>query len=470
MAFDYSAVDIGNIKSDTLDIGLHGQDCALIAQTFERGAHNTPTEAAVFATLSRTLQNHSKFAATITNSLQSYIQVPQQAVDAASDQSKAFANQANTGQPADNTSPAIQALDIGTQQQATYGSDFGKNMLDAVKKCIPCTLRPLSLMELFPNPNLLNIFENYLKNLLKTLGDIIDMLKNIGAYTDLCKLLDLLAFMCPQDLQRVIALLMSMFMLEGIKMGTAMGFLQSLIGPLFAPILLAITALLDKFVKMVTDPIKCMIDVINSTLMLRGVAISPYSATGNPQATGINSSIAILEAQLREAYMQIHNKLDFYTSQAKALLGQLGGGDTAYLAAKLRSLQLVRMISFVVAVITAMEKGRLSCGQGENPSTSQIDAFMSNFVNPNSPFSIWIDDSGTMHLDEKDPASIKPLSDIVNVLQFEGQPIVNANASTIQTASANLAEPIRVVMPCKLKPTSGNAEQLDAWVAELNNL
>lgn len=464
---DLRDVDIKQtIDPSRLDMGFVGQDCALIAQTFERGAHNTPTEAAVFATLTRTLQNHSKVAGTLINSVESYLRSPQEAADNATAQAQQFASSANGSDTSGSAgADAIQSFNFGTQQASSFGDSFGEKLLDTLRDCIPCDFRLMSMLELHPNFDMLKSFEDYLKKLLGMLGSITDMLRNLDAFGDFCSLIDSLSFMCIPDLQRAMAILMALFTLEATEMTGLLGFLQSLVAPLFGPILMSVTSLLDQFVTLVNNPLKCMIDAINSKLAQSGKAIPAYSSSGDPNSA-LNASLGLLATQLREGETRIRAKLDFYVSQAKALMGDLGAGDAAYLQAKMRSLQIIRMLAFIAAVISALSKGRLSCSaENKGSANTELDNFMANFLNPNSAFRIWVDDDGALHLDEK---TDDVLPEVKNVLEFEGEVPFDI-AEDVEKINTGLSEPIRVSLPCKLETSVGEAEKLNAWISELNN-
>jgi hypothetical protein len=123
------------------------------------------------------------------------------------------------------------------------------------------------------------------------------------------------------------------------------------------------------------------------------------------------------------------------------------------------------MVGFLVAIIKALAKGTLACSsQGKPPEQSELDSFFNNFLNPNSPFDLWVDNDGAIHVDEKIPGQAEALSTFNNVFQFEGGDLV----TEVERAAAALVEPASVVIPCKLSTTDVDVEQVNQWITQLN--
>ena len=469
--FDYSGIDTRAIDPDRLSLGTNAQDCGLIAATYERGAHSTPTESAIFSTFSRSLQNRKQFALSAVQSLSSY--------NITASQTGASALSASSGIPSINLVTAsaasvipdnsLQSLNVGTQQSATYNQNFGSQLLDYAKKCIPCDLRMVAFLELHPHLDLLAGMNDFIKNSIKLFNDLLDMLNNLNEYADFCSLLNMLSFMCIPDLQRIIALLMSLFLSIATSLDGMIGMLQALIAPFFSGILMAITSLLDQFSLLVVNPLECVISAIRTQLQSRGLEYGYYapSSSLNPSDpnTQIGGGLAMLNNQLIDGSNKIKNKMAFYISQIKAMMGELGTGDAAYLQSKMQALTLVRMIAFVIAIITALSKGHAACSSSKTPEQSELDNFFQNFLGPQTPFNIYTGPDGQIHVDEKMPVDISPLSDTGNMVQFDGQPLIDP--MVIQRLQQKLVEPIRIA-PCKLEVTVDNATQINNWIAELN--
>lgn len=464
--FDFSDIDARTVDPDRLSMGTNVQDCAIIATTYERGAHNTPTEAGIFATFSRLLQNRKQYALSAGNSLTGYTKSPTNTGATSLSSAEGVAQiDANTAAAASAISDEnLQSLNIGDQKGSTYGENFGSHLLDAAKKCIPCDLRMVTFLELHPNLDLLKGLEDFIKNSLKVFSDLLDMLNNLDEYADFCSLLNMLSFMCVPDLQRIIALLMALFMAVAASCDGLIGLLQALVAPLFSSILMAITALLDQFSLLVVNPLECVIAAIRTQLQSRGVELG-YRATGDNATSQIGGALVLLNSQLIDGSNRVKNKMNFYTSQIKAMMGELGTGDAAYIKAKAQALTLVRMIAFVVAIITALSKGHAACSSSKTPEQSELDNFFQNFLGPQTPFNIYVGNDGQIHVDEKEPVDIAPLSDNGNVVQFEGEPLIDP--TVVQQVQEKLTEPIRVA-PCKLEVTASDVEKLNSWMTELN--
>ena len=437
--FTFAGIDIENIDPDRLPLGTNQQDCSLIANTYERGAHNTPTEAAVFSTLSRVLQNKKQLSSLSSQSLSSYKVPP-------------MTTGSSVGTPG-----SLAGLNLMGNAAVIPGSSSGSKLLDLAKSCIPCDLRLISKFELHPNVDLLAVFENFIKNSLAALNQIISLLGNIDAYADFCSLLNMLSFMCIPDLQRIIVMLMAQFLLQASTMDITIGLLQALVVPMFAPLLNSITSLLDQLSQLVIGPLKCVIDVMNATIRAANAANGTGGTVTSP-ANQVTGSLVQLNQMIISSIAMIEGKLALYISQVKAMLGELGGGDTAYLAAKLQTLNLVRMIAFVVAIIAALAKGHAACDTTQQPGQDALNNFFSNFLNPSSSFSVYVDPNGQLQVTPKTPIPLSPLSADGNVLQLEGQPLINITAAP-------------KTLPCKLTASSEEeAARLSNWITELNNL
>ncbi len=449
---NFSDVDYTKIDPEKLDLGTCNQTCALICQTYERGAHNTYKESAVFATLNRLLENSNTFASSAVESLQGYIRQPAQSVS----------DTQSTGTDA-ATEATLQGMKIGNTDVSTVGDAFGKSLMDWMKNCIPCQGRLLALLELHPHIDLLGALEADLKARLAMLMDLANLFSNIDIYADLCALLSLLNFMCIPDLQRLIAMFVALLANMAFELDGLIGILQGLIAPLFAPIMMAITSLLDQFSLTVLSPVDCIIDAIDEQLRKMDYEI----AHGASEAVGsLKGGMAEMKNSIIEAKNFIKQKLQFYIDQVKAMLGELGFGDVAYLKASLKKLFLIRMIGFIIAVIAAISKGQAVCSPGKTPEASELDNFFNNFMNPNSSFNMWVDDQGNIRVDEKVPLSNDP-----NMLTFEGDNLLNSElVQQIQQTAAALTQTTSAKIPCRLEVQAEDVSKVNRWVAELDSI
>jgi hypothetical protein len=449
---NFNDVDYSKLDPEKIDLGTCGQTCALICQTYERGAHNTYKESAVFATLNRILENSNTFAQSAQESLTGYIRQPAQSVG--------DTQSSGTDAPSE---ASLQGVKIGGTDVSTAGDAFGKSLMDWMKNCIPCQGRLLALLELHPHVDLLGALEADLKARLGMLLELGNLLSNMDIYGDFCSLLSLLNFMCIPDLQRLIAMFVALLANQAFELDGLIGILQGLIAPMFAPILMAITSLLDQFSLTVLSPVDCIINAIDEQLR----KIDYEIAQGANEAVGsLKGGLAEMKKNIEEAKTFIKQKLQFYIDQVKAMLGELGFGDIAYLKASLKKLILIRMIGFIIAVIAAISKGQAACSPGKSPETSELDNFFNNFLNPNSTFNLWVDPDGNIRVDEKTPLSNDP-----NMLTFEGDDLLNTElAQQISQTAAALTQPVAAKIPCKLEVQTADVDKVNRWMSELDSI
>lgn len=507
--FNFDDIDISSIDPSSVDLGSEAADCAVIAQAFERAAHSTPSEAAVFAPLYRMLTNNTVFSTAAISALNGFIKQPEESAAEATQQAANLATkagiEANPTEMDDGTRTQIdnimRSLNLDEKSIPTHGGSFGKNMMDWVKDCIPCGLRLTSFLELNPAVDLLKTLEADLKNRLANLTNILGLLKHMFD-GDICELMNLLSFMCVPDLQRIIAILMALMLLEIPELDGLIGLLQGLIAPIFSPILTSINALLDQFIQLILNPIECVIDALMQQMKKLEVNASisigskTYKAKDKPKvaqnmmqdakeeverarkeisefATGLQQSVQELTKRLQDAVDKIKEKADFYIKELNALLGELNLGDASYLRFSMKKLKTVKLINFVVALIKAKAQGHTACsGTGKIPEISEIDSFFNNYLNPNSSFNLWVDDDGNIHADEKtgdmDPSL---LSKDGNMFQFEGEGPLNPDlAQAITETKKALSEAAHVVMPCRFETQVDDAQRVNQWIEELNKM
>lgn len=441
------------------DLGSSMQDCSLITSLFERGAHSTQSEAAVFATFNRSLENTRSISQAMVSSLTSYLKSPR---DMAAETAATVPEGVSVGSGSSGTSAAtdqyLQGLNLRDNEEVALGNSFGSTVLDKMKECIPCLDRITAYLELKPNIDLLAALQVDVLARLQFLNGLGDLLKDLNVYGDLCDLLGLLSFMCISDLQALIAMLMALLILDIPKFDGMIGLLQGLIFPIFAPILSAITSLLDQFSLTVMSPIDCIIDAINEQLQKLNYELDPNSPLHE-----VKGGIAELNKMVLEAKDTIQEKLTLYIENLKNLLGELNFGGSAYLMLSVKKLKIIRMVAFIAAIIRALSKGTLSCSsQGQTPEESELEQFFNNYLNPNSPFDMWLDQDGAIHIDEKVPEQAETLSTFNNVFSFSGEDLIN-------TTATSLVKPASAIIPCRLvATTTEDAQKINQWIAEIN--
>ena len=146
----------------------------------------------------------------------------------------------------------------------TKGEQVGKLLTE----CIPCFERMLSLDDLVPNGNLLEV---HLLNL-KLRTDILDQVKSLfndpGGFIDICQMLNLMAHLCPADILTILAMLTQYLAKLNLDIKFNIDFIINLVGAILSPFLDALTQWLDKLIQLLVAPALCIVDHINETVML----------------------------------------------------------------------------------------------------------------------------------------------------------------------------------------------------------
>ena len=503
---DFDNFDFSNIDPERINLGTRQQDCLLITQTFERAAHSIPTEAAVFSTLSRQVQNNILISGSMKDNLNSYFAT---AESISSNGSSANSKQSSQSFFSNNNIPIEEK--------------FAKKLMDLVKDCIPCEFRLSAFAEVKPDVDILTTYINYYENALNQLKSITDIFNNFDQYGDFCTFINFFNFMCLPDIQRILSLLMALFLLE---VPTALAFfdlLKCLIAPLFLPVILGLQSMLDQYMRLVTNPLDCVVEAINYQIgklsidpekinppkypeaqapeppktsadakrAKAGAAIKKYASVVNypgdlikkplkkvndaltiktkitltsPHAEAIkelSSGLKQLNSMLQDGLTKLKEKLKYYEDQAKALIGDISGGDMEYLKAKMRLLQIVRMISFVKAVIIAISKGKTECNQEKD----ELNSYFQELINPDSPYEAWIDDNGQLNITEKE----LELSESKNTIDFKTDDTLSITSDLrTKEISEDLNKTTYIVKPCKLETSTEDVNRVNDWISQLN--
>ena len=535
---DLDKVDITqltNIDPERISLGTEVQDAALIAQTYERGSAYTPSEAAVFATLNRHLDNYRSVTKGVSAMLKTYTMVPTDSLSSILATQSKLAKDAkvvipggaaggagvNTG-AAQGQQSTTQAVKINTTDDRHptdqgYGIK-GASLASWAHDCIPCSFKPSTWLQVKPGIDLTNILKVGLQGVLNFLNGIGDLLRNLDVFGDLCSLLDMFNFICIPDMQRILMLLSALLMFEMPSLAGLIGMVQCLIAPLFSGLLSSLMGLLDQFSLLIANPLQCIVDALTKQLgkLPKGQATNPpplkageqppppqnnifkvaSNATravggkpstvksvqqgeqkvsnftntvnsgvkttmqdANAVAAGVGNSVEILRNFLQNAIMWLKNKIAYYLGDFKALMGEMANTSGGYIGASLKKLQIIRLISFITALVTALASGSNVCSKETMPEKSAINNFYANYLSPTSPFNFKIDDQGQIHLDEK--KSSIGLPNAKNVVEFEGRPLVAQVAQ-------NLLQPVMVVKVCRLEVTTEETNTLNQYIAELN--
>ena len=337
------ALPTGSLDQAFIDEKLnavHVSDCAVIAKSYERGAMYTFKEPAVFAPISRILQNDRVFSQQAIDSLSFTItQLPdvQQKAEKAIITNKdgdiqldkrstavtvlgVSASVNNIGQP-DTTSSLedfananlrdelnehrdgktfVDGLEdlvkrqsdgpgnpdqgfnvLGQQHQNSWmakdAEDLGKNLL---ADCIPCAGRILDILDLQPGDAILDMLQADIQNRLGGISQIADLLSDTSIYKDLCMLFQFFSFMCIPDLQMMIAALIAFIMSFIPNLASFFDLLIGLLGPLLSPLLTGLPLLLEQFLTVLLGPIQCILDAIQAQMRKLSTLDDVFKAAG----------------------------------------------------------------------------------------------------------------------------------------------------------------------------------------------
>lgn len=169
--------------------------------------------------------------------------------------------------------------------QDIFGSDLSaEERARAIGKmfteCVPCFGRVTSLEQLLPNGNLLEV---HLLNI-KARVDLLDQIKNLftdpGGYVDICQLINLLSGLCPSDLVAMTAMLTQYLAKINLDIKFNIDFIINLVGPILSPFLNALSQWLDKWMQLIFEPMLCVLDHINSTIITAQQVQIPFSSAG----------------------------------------------------------------------------------------------------------------------------------------------------------------------------------------------
>jgi hypothetical protein len=405
-------------------------DCSLIISTFEKSCAADITEESVFAPLMGALASMKTYSTITQQTLSGYLLTP----------------------TSNSTTEALQSI-----LPDTVFNTLGDKVIDHIKDCIPCLDRMVSLSELFPSIDLLTVLQADLQAKLALLDNIIRMLANFSTYNDLCELLDLLSFMCIPDLQRLIAILSTLISFDIPQFSLNGDLILGLIVPIFTPLLTSMTGLLDRFALVVLSPLTCIIDHLNQTSRrLRGLQ--------QEGSDNLASGIEQLTDNLIEGADKIEEKLGFYIEQLDSLVGEFNEKSQLYIDFGLKKLERVRLIFLIAAIINALSKGRLSCSRN-NTNQGEMEAFINDFLNPNTSYTIRLDPQGELIIDER-------IIDMPDSTTKDAEPLITPEYATIQDQITNLSqstvEQVNIKVPCKMRTQSGSSSKINQWVSSLS--
>lgn len=266
---------------------LEIQDCYNIIKTFERGCAYSTTEESVYAVLTPLLAGIQTQSQSIYNQMTNdeSMSISSSAISSAlagTDQMANLSNmdKSNEGDPdivsklIGNFVPDIvgreglapDEIDGKAQPAGVLGNAFNS-------ECIPCGSRLNMLQELKlgrfldVGVQILEYYLAWLKEQLRQLQQIIQMLDNPSRFVDLCALLKFLTeFVCIPDLQRIISVLMALLSRVSFDISLSFDLIMSLVGLLVTPMLTAFTNMLQSYILLAVAPIDCIIDALQANL------------------------------------------------------------------------------------------------------------------------------------------------------------------------------------------------------------
>lgn len=305
-------------------------DCATVAKAYERGSLYTFTEPAVFAPISRIVQNNRVFAAQAVDTLSfTTLQLPD--IQEQAEQRALTDKDGNIHQDKRNTvgtvfgtvvpettslasqetstvedtvdwnlrksiesdgaeldfidfltdlkerqtdgpgNPDVAPIEVaGAQFKNTFlaksPEDLAKNLL---ADCIPCIDRIMDLLELQPGEGIIAMLEADLQGRLSGITSIANLLGDTSMYQDICSLFQFLNFMCIPDLQMILATLIAFIMsfIGSLQIVADIGgLISAVLDPLLSPIFSGLSALLEQLLTVITAPITCILDAINAQM------------------------------------------------------------------------------------------------------------------------------------------------------------------------------------------------------------
>ena len=172
------------------------------------------------------------------------------------------------------------------QQDFNYAKVFGSDQSAKDKarelgkiatECVPCFKRLLDVDGLVPDGDLLEVHLLNAKIRLDFLKHMRRLFDNPGLYIDICELLRLLSRLCPTDLFAMSMMLTQYLAKLNLEIKFNLDFIIGLVGSILSPFLDAIGQWLDKWIQLILEPIICVVDHINETVLLAQSAKIPFS-------------------------------------------------------------------------------------------------------------------------------------------------------------------------------------------------
>lgn len=367
------------------------------------------------------------------------------------------------------------------------------NWQEILEACIPCGTRINfggELISLLPVQFLIDITK-LLDQLLDQLDSMISLLNSGDVYGDLCQLYKFFTdFVCIPDLQRIVALLAAMLFKMSIQLGLTLDVIRMLVQPIFLPIFVNITGMLHQFVSLIIDPLDCVMAALDlqlekldvtkglSTVQVQAIADSATqtSLTGFSTEVSIQKDIGIdqIQSSLFSGMKELKYFVGKGTRDMKGLLDsyilEIGKfvdgvhGDRSFFETQLEKLKIIRLINFITAVISVLNKG-FQCNDPPKGTTEEFASLITEFLSPANNITVTINPvTGNTEL-------VIDNTDIQDALTGP-QVITTTGNSTIDNTINRIIN--RATQPVVFKPqctfNTTNNSKVGQWMADLDGV
>lgn len=440
------------------DCPTHIADCSQVVKAYQKALFASTDEESVYSALLPKVAN-IRSTATSTSALLSNISNP----------------------------PLPDTAVLSGQAQSVSGELLNpENWQEVLQKCIPCDFRINLKSELLDQLPLdfLNDLANLLDQLIAQIDAIIKLLNSGAVYSDLCSLYKFFTeFVCIPDLQRIIALLGAILYRMSVNLSLGLDVIKSLVQPIFLPIFINLTALLQQFISLIVNPLDCIVSAIDLQLekldITKGLTTPQVQAIADsatqPGLTGVQTTVSVqkdigidnvqfalfssmreLKGFIQQGQNDLRFTLETYVREINKFVGEVHG-DMNFFEIQLEKLKIVRLINFIGAVITILNKG-FECNDPPKGTTEEFAGFLNEFLEPVRDITVTFDPiTGQANLTFASQVSVN-------------NTLVSTGDSTIDTTITNIVSrattPVTVKPQCLLGTTSD--PNVAKWIAELD--
>ena len=216
----------------------------------------------------------------------------------------------DTGEERPDTPKTFAEAESDDKEKKNFGSE--------IKECIPCHFRLKDLESLLGSPQLLVSLTMWLDDLKQLWKDLKDLFNQEFPF-DFCNLFDALHSHCLPDLAKLLALfsMMQLKLLEKVNLSWENG-LSLLIGPILSPILGQLSAKVDQFRRLITEPLECVLNAIDSELAKLDIqdVLDEREIQKNIDKNKRNARLTLEENFLRDKKSRLERELKTYNEMA----------------------------------------------------------------------------------------------------------------------------------------------------------